>query len=395
MDKVFKPFKQGRYINTLFAANILLSLHYALIVYVNSSLLSNFFTEGQVSALYVIGSIIDAFTLINASRILEKIGGVKFLLYVVTFELLSTVGLMFAASPFFVAICFLVHVFNISLILFNMDVFLEAGSNNENETGGTRAAYLTIANVCLVISPLFASILLSSNNYSLVYLLSSIFLVPFYYIIKNLKSFKYKERRHVNLKETTLEFLKNKNIFDVTISNFLLQLFYGFMVIYTPIYLTRHIGFTWSETGVIFTIMLLPFVLFELPIGELEDYKYSEKEFIVIGFVILALSTAFMSFITTKTFWMWAVILFISRIGASFIEVSSESYFFKQITDERSDIISLFRGVRPIAFIIAPIIATISLQLIPFQYLYIVFGSLMILGIFFSHSLKDIVKTQN
>lgn len=389
MDKVLLPFKKGKFINTLFVANIIISIHYSLVIYVNSTFLSNFFTEGQVSALYIIGSIIDAITLINASRIMEKIGGYRFIIYSITLELLSSVGLMLSTDPLLVSICFFVHVFNISLILFNLDIFLEGASDNEEETGSIRAAYMTMANVCLVLSPLLLSFILKSNNFSLVYFFSSLVLIPLYYVIKNFKHFHDKNRRHVVLKETTQEFLTNKNLFGVTVTNFLLQLFYGFMVIYTPIYLTKHIGFSWSETGIIFTIMLLPFVLFELPVGELEDYKYGEKEFLTIGFVILSLTTAFMGFILTKTIWMWATILFLSRIGASFVEISSDSYFFKQVDDRRSDIISLYRGVRPIAFIVAPILATISLQLISFQYMFLVFGAIMLIGIKYSLALKD------
>jgi predicted MFS family arabinose efflux permease len=320
---------------------------------------------------------------------MEKIGGYRFIIYAITLELLSSVGLMLSANPFLVSICFFVHVFNISLILFNLDIFLEGASDNEEETGSIRAAYMTMANICLVLSPLLLSFILRGNNYSLVYFFSSLVLIPLYYVIKNFKHFKDKNRRHVVLKETTQEFLLNKNLFGVTVTNFLLQLFYGFMVIYTPIYLTKHIGFSWSETGIIFTIMLLPFVLFELPVGELEDYKYGEKEFMVIGFVILSLTTTFMGYILSNTFWMWATILFLSRIGASFVEISTDSYFFKQVDDRRSDIISLYRGVRPIAFITAPILATISLQLIPFQYLFLVFGAIMLIGTKYALSLKD------
>ncbi|MFZ2522845.1 MAG: MFS transporter, partial [Minisyncoccia bacterium] len=389
MDKVLIPFRQGKLLNSLFLASILISFHYSLVIYVNSSLLSVYFTEGQVSALYIIGSILDLIMLINASRILEKIGSFKFILYSVTFELLSTIGLLLSANAFLVSLSFLIHVFNISLILFNMDVLVESGSSDETKTGGIRATYLTIGSICLVISPTIVSFLVKGESYTYVYLLSAIFLIPLYIFIHNFRKIQEKPRRHIVLKETTQEYLKNKNLFDVTVSNFLLQLFYGFMVIYMPIYLNQHIGFSWSEIGIIFTIMLLPFVLFELPVGELEDYKYGEKEFLTIGFVILSLATVSMSLISTKTFWLWAVILFISRIGASFVEISSESYFFKQVNDERSDIISLFRGVRPVAFIVAPVVATISLQMIPFQYIFIVFGAIMVIGTKFSLSLKD------
>jgi MFS family permease len=389
MDKLLIPFKQGKFLNTLFFANILISLHYALIIYINSSFLSVYFTAGQVSSLYIIGSILDAIMLLNASRILEKIGSYRFLLYSVTFELLSTVGLLLSANAFLVSLCFLVHVFNISLVLFNMDVLVESSSKNEGFTGGIRAAYLTITSICIVMAPSIVSFLVSDSNYSFVYLLSSLFLLPLYYFVNKFRKIENKPRKHIVIKETILQYLKDKNIFDIAVSNFLLQLFYGFMVIYMPIYLNQYIGFSWSEIGIIFTIMLLPFVLFELPVGELEDYKYGEKEFLTIGFVIISLATVFMSLIDEKSFWTWTIMLFISRIGASFVEISSESYFFKHVNQESTDIISFFRVMRPIAFIVAPIVATVSLQLIPFQYLFIVFGTFAVIGTKYAMSLKD------
>ena len=64
------------------------------------------------------------------------------------------------------------------------------------------------------------------------------------------------------------------------------------MVIYTPIYLHEHIGLPWSDIGIIFTIMLLPFVLFEFPAGKLADGKWGEKEPPIIGIILIAVSTA-------------------------------------------------------------------------------------------------------
>jgi MFS family permease len=161
------------------------------------------------------------------------------------------------------------------------------------------------------------------------------------------------------------------------------------MVIYMPIYLEQYIGFNWSEIGIIFTIMLIPFVIFELPVGELADDKYGEKEFLTIGFVIMGFFTLVMSFITVKSFWLWSTILFITRIGASLVEVSTESYFFKKVDKSRTDVISLFRVSRPLALVMAPVVATVALGFIPFQYIFIVIGSIMIVGTHYSLALKD------
>ena len=389
MNRLLLPFKQSRLLNTIFFSNIFISFHYALIVYVNSTFLNNFFSETQVSALYIIGSIINTILLLNASKILEKIGIYKFATYCIVVEFLATLGLAVSSAPFLIGLYFLIHLVTISLLLFNMDMFIEDVSKDDSMTGSIRATYLTVTNITIVIAPSLIALLLFNNTYSFVYIASCLFLVPLYYFFRRLKNVKNPIVTHINIKETLSEYIKNKNLYNIFISNFLLQLFYAYMVIYVPLYLEKYIGFSWSEIGIMFTIMLLPFILFELPVGELADRKYGEKEFLTIGFIIMGLSTIFISFVTVKVFWMWATLLFITRIGASFVEISSESYFFKQVNPEKSDVISFFRMNRPLSFVVAPILATITLQFIPFQYIFILIGSLMIIGTKYSLALND------
>lgn len=391
MDRLLLPFRQSGLLNTLFLSNIFISFHYALIIYVNSSFLNNFFSETQVSSLYIIGSIINTILLLNASRILAKIGIYRFASYAILIEFLSILGMAISSEPFLVGLFFLTHLVIISLLLFNMDMYVEEASKNEGLTGSIRGTYLTITNITIVIAPSLVALLLFNDYYWLVYLTSCVLMLPLYYIFKRLKNSPTPVIQHIKIKETLFEYIKNKNLYNIFISNFLLQLFYAYMVIYVPIYLhsEEYIGFSWSEIGLMFTIMLLPFVIFELPVGEMADDKYGEQEFLTIGFVIMGLSTLFISFLTVKVFWIWASLLFITRIGASFVEISSESYFFKQVNPDKSDVISFFRISRPLSFIVAPVLATITLQFIPFQYIFILIGSLMILGTKYSLSIKD------
>lgn len=389
MDKLLLPFRQSRLLNAIFLSNIFISFHYALIIYVNSTLLNNFFSETQVSGLYIIGSIVNTFLLINASKILEKIGIYKFAVYCIVLEFLSTLGLAVSTNSFLIGLFFLTHLISISLLLFNMDMFIEDVSKDDGLTGSIRATYLTVTNITIVLGPSLVALLLSNNNYYLVYLTSCLFLIPLYYFFRRLKNVENPIVQHIQIKETLLEYIKNKNLYNIFISNFLLQLFYVYMVVYMPIYLEHYIGFSWSEIGIMFTIMLLPFVFFEVPIGELADEKYGEKEFLTIGFLIMGLSTLFISFVTAQIFWIWATLLFITRIGASFVEISTESYFFKQVSPEKSDIIGFFRISRPLSFIVGPILATLTLEFIPYQYIFILIGTLMIVGIKYSLALND------
>lgn len=389
MDKFLSPFHQNKLLNILFLSNVFLSFHYALVIYINSSVLLNFFSQTQVSALYIIASICDTLFLLNASKIIERIGGYKFIMYAISVELLAIVGLAIVPGGVAVALFFIVHTVAISVMLFNMDIFMESVSNNESKTGEIRAAYLTITNTTVVLAPAVIAVLLIHNIYSYVYLSASICIIPMYYFMRRWKNVASQHIRHINLKVTLSEYIKNTDLYNILVSQFLLQLFYAYMVIYTPIYLYTYVGFSWTEIGIMFTIMLLPFVFIELPLGEMEDSKYSEKEFLTIGFIIMGLSTIFISFITLKSFWIWTVVLFITRIGASFVEISSESYFFKRVNQEKTDVISFFRVSRPISFIAAPILATLALQFISFQYIFIIIGAIMVVGTHYSLSLTD------
>ncbi len=351
--------------------------------------MSNYFEDSQISTLYIIGSILNVVILLNASKILEKVSNYKFSLYTIGIEFTAILCLAFTNSPFLIALSFITHLSAISTLLFNLDVFVESVSDDESLTGSIRGTYLTITNIMIVLAPLSISFLLANGNYSSVYILSALLLIPLYLIVRKFKHVNEAKMHHIEIQKTVGEYIKDSNLYNVFVSHTLLQLFYGFMVIYTPLYLEKYIGFAWSEIGIIFTIMLLPFVIFELPVGELADDKYGEKEFMTIGFAIMGLFTLVISFITVKNFWLWAIILFITRIGASLVEVSTESYFFKKVNKKRTDVVSLFRISRPLALVIAPVIATVAFGFIPFKYIFIIVGSIMIMGTHYSLALRD------
>jgi len=170
---------------------------------------------------------------------------------------------------------------------------------------------------------------------------------------------------------------------------FFLSFFYAWMTIYTPIYLYRSMGFDWKIIGVIFTIMLTPFVLFELPLGKLADKKLGEKEILNCGIIIISISTMVLSFLTSHAFWIWGLVLFATRVGASAVEIASESYFFKHINAQDSEIISIFRIISPLAYSVAPLMASLALIIIDIRFLFLTLGIFMLLGLKYSLTLKD------
>ncbi|MDQ5948935.1 MAG: Glucose/galactose transporter [Patescibacteria group bacterium] len=390
MERIFSCFKQSKLLNAVFLSNIFLSFHYYLIIYVNSTFLNTIFSETQVSTLYIIAACINTLLLLNASKILAAIGNYKMAMYAITIQLLAMSGIIVSTNHFLTGFFFILTELCIPAILFSLDIFLESASGDETKTGDIRGIFLTLSNTTLVIAPSVVGVLLLGNVYGYVYGLSVLFLIPLYYVIKKYFSgYVDGPANHIQIRQTIREYLRDQKLYNVFSIYFLLQLFYAFMVVYTPMYLTRYIGFSWAETGVMFTIMLLPFILFELPVGDLADRKYGEKEFLTIGLVIMGLSTMFISFITVKSFFIWTAILFLTRTGASIVEVTSDSYFFKMVNQNKTDVISFYRVARPLSYIVAPIIATLSLQFIPFEYTFIIIGICMIIGTHFSMALVD------
>jgi MFS family permease len=175
----------------------------------------------------------------------------------------------------------------------------------------------------------------------------------------------------------------------ITIINFILQFFYAWMVVYTPIYLHQHIGLGWQQTGIIFTIMLSPFVLFELPIGILIDkYHIKKRTLLYLGVIIMGLSTLIIPFIITQSILIWGIIFFATRTGASLIEATSEIYFFTHITEEDTHLLGVYRDMTHVAYIIAPLIATLIFIFLPFKYLFLILGILIFSGFYYIPKLK-------
>ncbi len=137
------------------------------------------------------------------------------------------------------------------------------------------------------------------------------------------------------------------------------------------------------------SIALLPFVLFEIPVGKLADNWCGEKEFMTLGLFILGTTLLIMPFLKIPNLIAWAVLLFISRVGASFIEISSESYFFKQVGTRDLGLVSIFRMTWPLAFIIGPLLAILSINTLGFTGLLLLTALIVLKTMNSSTKLRD------
>lgn len=391
MERIAHQIKYLSPLRTIYAMGILFSFHGFFILYINSSFLDNFLSEKFVGLLFTVGSALSLVLLLNASFILRLLGTYRTTALLMALEFLSVIGLAFAQTPLSVTLAFLIYLSVYPFIIYTFDILLEASQQTEDTTGGVRGIYLSFQNIALIISPAIAGLILGESNFSNVYIISALFMIPLYIVFRRTFKNNFEEPEHSSIKllQTLKDIWANRNVRLIVGAQMLLRIFYAWMTIYMPIYLHVHIGFSWPQIGVMFTIMLMPFVLFELPAGRLADKKYGEREILMFGFIILIIATASLSLFTEPVFLLWAAILFLTRTGASLVDIMTETHFFKHVSKHDGHIIGFFRTTQPLSFLIAPLIATSLLIYMDLRFTFIAVAILLCLGLVLGYKIKD------
>ncbi len=380
---------KNRAFKALFITNFLFAFSIALPAYISSSFLKEFTTEKFVGIIYTLGSVLTIIAFANIPKILRRFTNYKTAIALVSLQTILLLILATTNNLLIIAPAFILYWTTMPLLVFSLDIFLESFSS-DSSTGATRGKFFTASNIAWVIAPAAAGSLLTNGDYWKIFLAASVFtLLIAYMLTKNFKNFKDPQYDNVQLLSALKQIKGRKNVSKIFAANFLLYFFYSWMVIYVPIYLHGNFGFSMKELGLMFTIMLIPFSLIQLPAGKLADTKLGEKELLTLGFIIISISTISLSFITSFSFWVWASVLFATRVGASLIEIMTETYFFKKIDGTDIHLLSIYRSNRSLAYAIAPIVASGFLILFDFKYLFILLGVIMLSGIIFSLTLKD------
>lgn len=365
------------------------TFHTALPVYVSSNFLSTFASTKTVGLIYSIASLMAIIVLLQFPRLLRRFGNYETLLLLIGLDALSLAGLISFKSIWWIAPFFVVNIVMIALASLTIDIFLEHSSDNKH-TGGIRGLFLTVINIAWIISPFLTGLLVQETDYQTVYIAALVLLVPLLMLlVYNFRDFKDPRYTRIGTFEGVEMVRSNPKFRSIFSVNIILNTFYGWMVIYTPLYLHNTIGFDWPTIGIIFTIMLLPYIIFELPLGRLADSHFGEKELMIAGFIIIATFTALLAVIEVPNVFLWALALFMTRVGAAIAEVMIETYFFKQIHERDSAILGLFRTTRPLGYLLAPILATITFAFVEPQYSFIVLGAITLFGVGYSLELKD------
>ena len=341
--------------------------------------------------MYVVGSVLALITSISIAKSIKKVHTYRFTFSVALAEIVILMLFGRTQNPDLLPVFFVIHFVLQVLLNVCLNLFIETFSVHA-KIGTIRGLFLAIFNLGILISPLIGGIILRVSSFATLYTVSALMLIPYlFFLHKYLSHVKEPVHHEIFVLSALKQALKNKNIMAALIGELAVQGFYATMVIYSPLYLSAlGIPLT-SYLSIILPIALIPLVVLPYELGFLADRKFGEKEMLIIGLLILTVSAFSLVVITTTNVLIWALVLFVSRIGASFVDTMSFSYYFKKVDPEDPSLTALFINLNGVA---TCIVGTVGVIIAPFlgdrpQLMFIILGCAILWSISAIIPMKD------
>ncbi len=374
----------------LYFLGLLLAISSALPAYLQSNFLNEFISLKSLGYFFMAANTITLFCILSFPKLIKKLSNFFLTKIVLIVHAVSLLGMVIANNPASALLATILFTVATNLLWINMDVLIETFSSNSS-TGRTRTIYFTFINIGWILSPSLSSYLIKLGNYQLSFFVAAFLVIPVFLIF--LYQGRHLKDKVAYSKEKLLTAIKktwiNKNLRGIFFVALLLQLFFSTAVVYVPIYLFQTIGIGWANLGIMFSIMLVPFLIIEIPAGIIADKYIGEKEILYLGFFILAASLFLFFYLKTDAFWIWTATLFLSRVGAALIEAMRETYFFKIVDAKDVGYINIFRTATPLGYILGSGIAIITLSFMPLNYFFLIVALISLSGIGFVASIRD------
>lgn len=368
--------------------SFLLGFAQALLMYVESSYFKLSLGNDNVGMFYFTAYVIALIGLLNMHRIIKRIGKTT-AFFLFFFLQIFTIALLIMVPPSMLGIVLLMlYIIAAYLVLVVLDIIIESYST-DRKSGRIRGFHLTVTNIGFLLGPLLSTRILEKFDYFGLFFIAMLINMGIFIVgLLMLRDGNKKFSGNLTVRDLVKKIFINKDLMRIYWISFVLEFFYALMVVYTPLYLLDR-GLDWGQIGIIFTFMLVPFVIFQYPVGILADKKFGEKEMIIGALLLIAFSTASIYFIQGNAIWLWGSILFITRIGASFVETLRDSYFYKRIDGNDMDVISFFRTSRSVAYIASTAISVVFLFFFPLKIVFLLVSLVVLLALYPAFTLVD------
>jgi len=350
-------------------------------------------TEENVSLFYLFLAVIMFVSAISSTIILRKlkrtlVAEACFVVWAISFVLL-----IFSTHVQTLAICAGIINWIKILLIISIALFVRDFSN-KNDLGKEEGIFYKFNNIGYLIGPILGGYIGTKLGSSYVFTASAaVSMVAFMYfyhqhvVQKQTVLAEIPSQPKINIIANTKEYFSDTDRIKAYINAIMLVLWFSFKNLYVPLYILLS-GFYENTTGLVLSLGILPFIFLEVKVGEYAD-KYGLRLPMSTGFFIMGLSLLGV-FISPYPILNFAMII-MGNIGAALVEPLAEYYAMEHIPKDREDrLYGIYRTSDPVAYFLTAGIGAVTLLFVPFNWLFLVFGSVLITTAFLNiRLLKD------
>lgn len=344
---------------------------------------------GFISAFLTLVAFFSFFFIIP---IIEKRNKDRILTYSLLLTFPTLLLFFFIKDIYFFIILAVVLIFLSSLRMTSFGVIVRDISKSRHLSRNEGLVY-TFANIAWVAGPLIAGYFASRFGMGNVFVLSAFFMLLAFFVFKatRIKDGHISKRNDVNFFKNFKDFFSNKERVLCYALGGGITMWHTMIYLFMPLLIIRQ-GFDSFFVGVFLFLVSVPLILFEYPFAKLTGKKGFRKIFILGYFIIAVIS--FICFFVSDVY-LLSFLFFVASVGIAMIEPTREAYFF-DITegDEEYRFYGPFNTAIDLNGLVARILASISLIFLPFKFLFILFGVLMLLMSLLSFRVREIIEAR-
>ncbi|MBI5413593.1 MFS transporter [Candidatus Peregrinibacteria bacterium] len=333
-------------------------------------------TDAKVGLVFLVGYFAAFLSNLYAAHIIEHLRKRKSLLLALIIFTVSFASYTVIKHTPILLIVFGTYQFILALFVLDVSLYIKHYSNYKEiaENAGKLGSF---SNIGWMIGPLLGSLIADKFGFNVLFLTSSVVsliaLIIFFTVHLSGEEvhFPHSKPFAKNLKL----FFKDANLCRTYINNAGLGFIFSIWD-FLPL-LMLQIGATIPIIGMTKTLMGVPQSIFEFPIGRMADKETGERKIFMVGYILAAVFTLALGFTTDLHYFI--TFFFIAATGTSFLEMTRDSYFFRQMSEKDIELVSVYRTSDTLPYLLGQVLAIAMLAIFPIKWWFIIGGLIAIL----------------
>lgn len=328
-------------------------------------------SDAEVGMIFFVGYLAAFFSNLYSAHIIEQLKKRKSLLLALMLFTILFAFFTVAQHKALVFFLFAMYQFILSLFILDISLYLKHYSNYREiaENEGKLGAF---GNIGWLVGPLLGSLIADKFGFEAVFLFSAavslIALTTFFFIRLGHEEIRFPHRRP--FASNVKLFFADANLRKTYLNNAGLGFIYSIWD-FLPLLMLK-IGATIPIIGMTKTLMGVPQSIFEFPIGQMADKETGERKIFIVGYALAAIATLLLGFTTNLP--VFITIFFLAAIGTSFLEMTRDSYFFRQIKEKEIELVSVYRTSDTLPYLVGQGLAIAMLSFFPIEWWFVIGG---------------------